>query len=749
MSIMRVFCGATESAAAALIFSCSFSVAASTQSDPPGEGLPVPRKILALYKGSENRTGENNEIYRLAQLPLNNLGLVVEYRDAEKTLPELRHMIQYRGVLSWFTNEQMKAAHRYRKWLAQMIEHRIPVVIAGHFGAYREFGRERTPADVRETKEILQMLGLSSDLRTWVNRQIQIVWQDSSFYPYEIPLRENRLTYATDIRSVDPANRVLLSLMHAGGRNDAVILSKWGAYLQTGTAYVLHEESGRSQWYINPFVFFGAVFRTDNLPIADINTVGGHRTAFIHIDGDGFRTISKIDRWHNCGQLLESRVLKKYSLPFSVSVIAADVDPKYLGTRETYEAARSIFKLANVEPASHSFSHPLDWRTGTVSFDSIPNYRFDPYREIVGSMEYIRSALLPPGKLLPIFFWSGAANPTAGQIRLVEDHGWLQLNGGAGRLDPELPSISAFSPPYVQVGDHFRINARISNEFEFTEGWRGPHDGFKRVIESLEFTEENGILTPADIYFHPYILEDKDGWESLRHVMEWAKRRDWTYVYASQYAQMVKDFLGSRIFGNSNGHFTIYTQGALRTIRFPNESGAVDMAQSENVLGFIRRKNELLVHLDAHTMHRVVVTDHAGTEPYLIDTTRLIDSLFVSGDSVRMFANGYGPMAATLANLRPGTPYTILSQPTSRVDPGIGTRRQDVAKTDSAGKLRLVAYLSGPSTFILFPDSSPAFTIHRLRMWLLGLVLLGYVAFRLRRMEAQDRDPETRRKLLG
>jgi len=96
----------------------------------------IPRKILALYKGSDNHTEEANEIYQLAQLPLNNLGLVVEYVDAEGELPNPDQMTDYRGVFTWFITNHMKNAYNYRRWLLKILnEKKLPVLIFDRLGA--------------------------------------------------------------------------------------------------------------------------------------------------------------------------------------------------------------------------------------------------------------------------------------------------------------------------------------------------------------------------------------------------------------------------------------------------------------------------------------------------------------------------------------------------------------------------------------------------------------------------------------
>ena len=101
--------------------------------EPLSAGV-IPRKILALYKTSEKRSPEHNEISEYVQLVLNNLGLVVEYADAEDTLPPIWAMPEYLGVITFFYNDGMRRAGRYRKWLLRLLENGKKVVIFGNFG---------------------------------------------------------------------------------------------------------------------------------------------------------------------------------------------------------------------------------------------------------------------------------------------------------------------------------------------------------------------------------------------------------------------------------------------------------------------------------------------------------------------------------------------------------------------------------------------------------------------------------------
>ncbi len=711
----------------------------------------LPRKILALYKASEKRSSEVNEIYQLAQLPLNNLGLVVRYANAEAPLPPPDSLRHYRGILTWFISGEMRNAHRYRRWLQNILQSTdLRVVILGHFGAYREFHRDVSAADLRETQQIFSLLGLQSRLQSWDGKGVTIVSKNPKFFDYETPLRADQIGYFYDMRSASPQNRVLLRLKRGNTTDDAAVLFPRGGFVQNGAIYKLHEASGRSQFYLNPFAFFDRAFALHTLPVVDLNTLGGKRMAFIHLDGDGFSIISKIDRWHTCAALFKNWVLDKYDLPMSISIIEGEINPKMLGNPTRVKLARKIFALPNVEAASHGLAHPFDWRTGKVELDSIPHYHFDPEMEIAHSLHYINRALLPPGKFTRLFFWTGMCDPTADQIAIARKNGFLQINGGGGRLDARYPSISDFYPPYAQVGTEIRFNARASNEYEFTNLWQPPHDGFKHLIETLKFSEKGFRRVPADIYFHYYSMEVKESWGALRDVLNFARHQDWNFVRTSQYVEMAQDFLTTQIDSVGKGRFCVHTRGHSRTIRFRNERHGVDLTQSVHLLGFSRENKDLLVFLDGSPEHCIVLGKGASFSPFFSEFNRPVDSLKTRGAQLEIWADGYGRFVATLQGLPPKKAFTLscatgLSAHEYRNPGQINWKEKkaqqkvvkQIGRSTASGALTIRLFLKNRSFLEIRPAPNRAVWTAKIRFWILGTLILGLSVFQIARWQKE------------
>ena len=122
--------------------------AAAASAGPPAAG-ELPRVVLALYKSSEQsndvegrrpKTATLNEVHNWAQMPLNWLGLMVEYHDIDRGLPDERTMARYRGVVTWFQSEEMAAPLDYLRWLGAQMRAGRRVVILEYLGALRDRG---------------------------------------------------------------------------------------------------------------------------------------------------------------------------------------------------------------------------------------------------------------------------------------------------------------------------------------------------------------------------------------------------------------------------------------------------------------------------------------------------------------------------------------------------------------------------------------------------------------------------------
>jgi hypothetical protein len=254
------------------------------------------------------------------------------------------------------------------------------------------------------------------------------------------------------------------------------------------------------------------------------------RPLVITIDGDGF-IYNHRETGYAVGELIRDRILRAYPFEFTASFIAHELED--YRSRFDIALAREIFALANVEAASHSWSHPHDWKTSVT----------DPEREIINSVRYLEQHLLNPGKRVQMFLWSGLCNPTEHHLRLVESLGIGNLNGGDHFM------------PYSLVGVARHYHSRAWNDWTGMDLRRGvaragggveqylrsaPErlDGFSRVIE---FFETHPKL-PVHVYFHWYSGARDDSLDAVRRVLDWCMEQGLETMPASRYVADVDCF---------------------------------------------------------------------------------------------------------------------------------------------------------------------------------------------------------------
>src|SRR5262249_27095960 len=85
------------------------------------------------------------------------------------------------------------------------------------------------------------------------------------------------------------------------------------------------------------------------------------------IDGDGWNNVSEIPSYNKTGTLsaevIRKEILEPYrDFAFDVGLITAETDINCYGVQNSESVARAIFALPNVEPSSHTHSHPVFWR---------------------------------------------------------------------------------------------------------------------------------------------------------------------------------------------------------------------------------------------------------------------------------------------------------------------------------------------------------------------------------------------------
>ena len=635
----------------------------------------VPRIVLGLYDGSSGLSLREQPLHQMLQTPLEHLGLVLEPHDVNEPLPEMAKRDDVRGVLTWF-NGPIQDPSAYMDWANAALDAELPYVIFGNPGFIVDDAEKMRPDEVvddflRRLK--LRRLEPSYD-PTYLSRAVIKV---SPMVEYERRLPQ-RFPVAGAVEALDPQARIYLRSGREGTNwaADLVFTGPQTSLVSEGFTHYSTETSSFRQWLIDPFTFLEEAFQTASVPKPDVTTAVGRRLYFSHIDGDGWRNWPDMEPYRRQSSYaidaIIDRVIEPYpDLPVTVAPIAADLDADWCGDAATQAAARRVFALPQVEPASHTYSHPFFWRLfehGSPGFETFgdpgcfggnggiaaPKARaflktpFDLDQEIAGAARYIET-LSPPEKTVELLQWSGDTSPTASMLKAVREAGMLSINGGDARFDSIFPSVSWVSPLSLTVGEERQIYAAASNENTYTNLWTRRFYSFLMLRETLENTESPRRLKPINLYYHVYSGERLASLSALIDNLEFARSQEIAPIRTSDYVRMAEGFYSTRLVKLAPRSWRVEDRGSLQTLRFDKADGLnVDDARSSGVLGWRRHQGSLYVALDpADLAPLVTLAPAAGpsagpARPFLVHGRWLVESLRWDEGGFAFEAGGFG-----------------------------------------------------------------------------------------------------------
>ena len=601
----------------------------------------LPRRIAVIHSKlkDEYALREIGSV-RAGAMPLHYLGYVPDYFDAT-LLPEFSLSGRYAAVLVWLDADPAPADQQLLlSWLGKQLTEKIPIVMMG------------APSFLMEGA-LGKRLGFSLGPTSSGTQPIQITQQAPMMGYERAPSPQAAEFYPLSVQN----SQALLSLARGAETQVAAALTPWGGYVLSSYDVVTLAGNSGDRWVIDPFAFFKQAMRLPEMPVPDVTTESGRRMLMVHMDGDGFISRSELPGNPLAGEVVRDRVVNKYPLPMTISVIEAELSSKGLYPSMSAYAenvAREIFRAPNVAIASHSYSHPFYWsKAGEIDPNGgynlrLPGYQFDLDREIDGSIGYINSRLAPPDKKVSMFFWTGDCVPGPDALAKTTAAGVLNLNGGdttATRTAPTMTEVEGLGLPR---GKGYQVFAPNQNENVYTNNWQGPFYGFERVIETFEFTETPRRLKPIDIYFHTYITTKAAGMKSLDKVFTYALSQETTPVYVAEYARKVLDFQTMAVARTATGWRVRGTKD-LRTLRLPASMGSPDVAKSRAVAGFTRHQGEVFAHLSDDSAD-VVLGNATADMVGLVSANGRVVSFERVPNGYRWHLNAYVPLKFTLAN---------------------------------------------------------------------------------------------------
>lgn len=552
---------------------------------------PIPRTILALYNGQAEEAIRLSRVASYAAMPLNQLGFKVVYHNVQNPLPDRESIPGLRGVLTWFGGD-VPDMTAYLAWANDLLERGVPFAVLGDTGV--------TGAPLSPQNRFLGHLGLENtgnfklltyDVKLQTDDPVMIGFERKPMRPFE--------SYAEYLQA-DSAAKVMLSARGAGDAawHPLVIIGRNGGYAAAGYEYFFDVEIVRGRWIIDPFSFFERIYGTHGQPRPDATTMAGRRLYFSHVDGDGWRNISRVEGHRDIASGATLALLDKAwsaypDLPVTVAPIAAEMDLRYFGTKEVLDLAERIFRLPHVEAGSHTYSHPFVWRffrrydaakekeieakaghlpsvegsawdrvmaefslgpqtaylvsEGASGDDehqvmrAFANVPWSLSREIGGSAETIE-ALLPPGKKVRLLQWPGDTSPFPKAVRETRAAGLANMNGGDARFDPEYPSILFVSPLAFTGYGIVQPFAQSSNENTYTNLWTERFYGLRFLARTLANTDRPRRLKPFNLYYHNYSGEHPESLAAVVSILALARNSEIAPIEASRFAAIVDGF---------------------------------------------------------------------------------------------------------------------------------------------------------------------------------------------------------------
>lgn len=612
----------------------------------PGDIEVMPRQVLMLYNRATKDTGlmdvEHNLLY--ATTPLNYLGYTTRYLDARGTLPDYPLRGRAAGVVIWLQQPLPgRAAQRLARWLVQQQRDGVPVLILGD-------------ADfLLEAPEQMQQLGLKIEVGTDTPRRITLVSYDKPIGFEVQPVPERTSFYPLSLQQGTP---LLVAEDEHGRRQVAAAYTPWGGYVLDPYAVVTLPGEFGDRWVVDPFELLQKALRLEPMPVPDLTTASGRRLLLVHMDGDGFANRAEFPGSPFASQVLYEKVLKRFRLPTTISIIEGEIGPKGLYpwlAPKLEPIARKMFALPHVEIASHSYSHPYFWgdlaegAAGEGYNLPIPGYRFDLKREIDGSLDYITRRLAPAGKPVVLFHWTGDCNPTEEALRYVEAAGIGNINGGDTTITRSNPSLTAVAPISVRKGKQLQVFAPNQNENVYTNDWTGPFYGYRRIIETFRMTDAPRRLKPINIYYHTYAASKPSSLAALIEVYEWAQKQPVTPIHTSRYVRMAHEFERITVARSATG-WQIRGMDTVRQLRLPATLGYPDIEQSRGVLGYRDHRDQRYIHAGADKLS-LRLRNAPDNAPQLRDANAVLLAAERNGQELRLRLQAETPLEIRMAHV--------------------------------------------------------------------------------------------------
>jgi len=634
------------------------------------ELTPESRYVVALTNEALTGAGAEGKdlVHDVLEMPLNYLGLVVRRHHIDDGPPPAGWLEDARAVLTFFAWKDQGP-----DWLMPWLEgavasHDIKVIHLGSLQPMFASSRgepERVPRWMTQFGLLWDDCTVNDPLRADVQHVDPdlTAWESQAWS--DVGLRGPHNTSETNDVWITVTDRLFSSDVRS-----PVVTGPWGGMAFDPWVLSTGSNDNERRWHLNPFRFFAEALDLHAVPAPHPAMVNGRRMFILHVDGDGFESLSSVQRGEYAAEVFREEILAAYDLPFTVSIVVASLTDDLDCAEPTarMELARRIFELDNVEVASHAVLHPLRWdlpllpttppRT-VVWYDSVEGYEYDPVAEVSESIRFINERLAPEGKTCQVMLWSGYANPSGASVAEAAKQGCWNMNGGVYRWDALTDSCGFVSPLGRQTGGSWQIYAGAANENDFEGFFTSMPGAFAHIDDTIARTGAGRVLKPANVYVHFYSAENRSRLDSVHKLIRrWAFDEDTVPVFASTYAHAAHSALTEARVLRAPWGWALRDFGGCKTARLDGEERHVDWNRSTGLAGAVVRDGALYVHL-AEPNANLVLTETPVTRPHLREANHLIEDVLLEEDGLTLRSSALHDRELILAGFEPGTEVLV------------------------------------------------------------------------------------------
>ncbi len=541
----------------------------------------IPRRVLMVYD-ERDATLAANDAHSLMAPCLEYAGFAVDYVDAAKPI-EVANLERYAGVVTWLSTNRERKTPGLELWLEGCVEASLPILFVGGFGFSPTHRFMRKFEFEHSTSEL--------------ERPVTVVATDDAV-GFEAPPKD-RSRGLVAIRSVnsDP----LCSLVGSDReRVDTVAITPWGGF--AFAPHVLRRRlDGKREWIVDPFKLTRRALRLPVIPTPDLTTENGSRLLMVHIGGSGASTAAEWRHGPLAIEVIHDEFLRRNDVPTTVSLTPMDLSHAghEAGSHSEFEAlARKLFTLKHVDAAiDASGVSPIGIELS----------------ETVRTLE----SLTPADKRVDIVLWSENTAVSGTRFSADPPRSWTHLSASQTQITRAHQSVTAISAAMRPVGTQLHAYAPVASENAYTNFWRGPFHGFRRVIETFELTDSPRRLKPIGVHYHFYSGTKRSSVAALRDVYDWVETQETVGVSIRHYASMVQGFHSGVVARDLDGAWRLLGFGELRTVRLPTALGWPDLGKSPSVVAVRDLPQGRYVSFSTHEP-RLVLGSGPSSAPHVV-----------------------------------------------------------------------------------------------------------------------------------